>query len=262
MDEKKWKIEQQQYGAVNEQVPKEEWIKLKSDKVVIYHLNKKKIKAYIFGCIILFLAVMGGTIGVLQMRTISLEQLSGLKSDIGKYVVADVTFRTKMVKTNFGLKNGGNKKWEYYVGVQYGESIKYILMLLDATSYEKFEALLEINPSDVETYKIQEGDRVRIEGKVMSMDTIPNYYEDWQEIVGITEDELLDENGDWVPEVFEKKQLELLTEKMTMIEYIQPYDVLREKKLIVRSVAGIYVLLAAIFFWKVRFRFFDTEERI
>ena len=40
MDEQK--IEQQQYGAVNVQVPKEEWIKPKSDKVVLYHLKKEK----------------------------------------------------------------------------------------------------------------------------------------------------------------------------------------------------------------------------
>ena len=44
MDEQK--IEQQQYGAVNVQVPKEEWIKPKSDKVVLYHLKKEKLTKY------------------------------------------------------------------------------------------------------------------------------------------------------------------------------------------------------------------------
>lgn len=256
MDEQK--IEQQQYGAVNVQVPKEEWIKPKSDKVVLYHLKKRKIKSYVLGCVVLFLTVIGFTIVVLQMRTVSLDKLSGLKYDIGKYVVGDIDFRTKMVETEFSPLNGGNKKWKYYVGIQYGENGKYILMLLDEKSYEKYETLPEINPSEVETYQSQEGESLRIEGKVMNIDTIPNYLEYWQEVVGITEDELENENGFFS----EKKQLELLEKKMTLIEYIMPRDVLGEKALIVRRVAEIYLLLAAIFFWKVRFDFFDTEERI
>ena len=258
MDEQK--IEQQQYGAVNVQVPKEEWIKPKSDKVVLYHLKKEKLKAYIVGCIILFLIVLGGTIGVLQMQTVSFEQLSGLKYDIGKYVVGDVTFRTKIVKTEFGPLNGGNKKWKYYVGIQYGKNRKYILMLVDEKSYEKLKILPEINPSEVETYQLQEKESLRIEGKVMNMDTIPNYLEYWREVVGITEDELKDEKGNFV-ENYEEKDVELLSKKMTIIEYIKPMDVLKEKIWIVCGVAGIYLLVAAIFFWKIRFDFFDTEER-
>lgn len=256
MDEQK--IEQQQYGAVNVQVPKEEWIKPKSDKVVLYHLKKEKLKAYIVGCIILFLIVIGGTIGVLQMQTVSFEQLSGLKYDIGKYVVGDVTFRTKMVKTEFGLGRGLDrklKKWKYYVGLQYGENNKYILMLVDKEYYEKLKSLPEINPSEVGKDQPQGGKSVSIVGKVISTDTIPKYYEYWQEVVGITINDL------WVPAVLEKKQLELLNKKMTIIEYIKPMDVWKEKIWIVCGVVGIYLLVAAIFFWKIRFDFFDTEER-
>ena len=41
MDKNKWDIvEKQQYGAVNAGVSQEEWIKPKSDKVVLYHLKK------------------------------------------------------------------------------------------------------------------------------------------------------------------------------------------------------------------------------
>ena len=232
-------------------------------KVVLYHLKKEKLKAYIVGCIILFLIVIGGTIGVLQMQTVSFEQLSGLKYDIGKYVVGDVTFRTKMVKTEFGLRRGVDrklKKWKYYVGLQYGENNKYILMLVDKEYYEKLKSLPEINPSEVETYQSQEGDSLRIEGKVMNMDTIPNYLEYWREVVGITEYELKDEKGNFV-ENYEEKDVELLSKKMTIIEYIKPMDVLKEKIWIVCGVAGIYLLVAVIFFWKVRFDFFDTEER-
>lgn len=264
MDKNKWDIvEKQQYGAVNAGVSQEEWIKPKSDKVVLFHLKKEKLKAYIVGCIILFLIVIGGTIGVLQMQTVSFEQLSGLKYDIGKYVVGDVTFRTKMVKTEFGLRRGVDrklKKWKYYVGLQYGENNKYILMLVDKEYYEKLKSLPEINPSEVETYQSQEGDSLRIEGKVMNMDTIPNYLEYWREVVGITEDELKDEKGNFV-ENYEEKDVELLSKKMTIIEYIKPMDVLKEKIWIVCGVAGIYLLVAVIFFWKVRFDFFDTEER-
>ncbi len=263
MDEHK--IEQQQYGAVNVQVPKEEWIKPKSDKVVLYHLKKKKMKAYIVGCIILFLIVLGGTIGVLQMQTVSFEQLSGLKYDIGKYVVGDVTFRTKMVKTEFGLRRGVDrklKKWKYYVGLQYGENNKYILMLVDKEYYEKLKSLPEINPSEVGKDQPQGGKSVSIVGKVISTDTIPKYYEYWQEVVGITINDLEDKNGEWVPAVSEKKQLELLNKKMTIIEYIKPMDVWKEKIWIMCGVAGIYLLVAAIFFWKIRFDFFEIEETI
>ena len=256
MDEQK--IEQQQYGAVNVQVPKEEWIKPKSDKVVLYHLKKEKLKAYIVGCIILFLIVIGGTIGVLQMQTVSFEQLSGLKYDIGKYVVGDVTFRTKIVKTEFGPLNGGNKKWKYYLGLQYGKNSKYILMLVDEKSYEKFKILPEINPSEVETYQLQEKESLRIEGKVMNMNTIPNLLQDWMEMMGIKESELEDNEGNIVAE----KDEDLLSKKMTIIEYIKPMDVLKEKIWIVCGVAGIYLLVAAIFFWKIRFDFFEIEETI
>ena len=259
MDEQK--IEQQQYGAVNVQVPKEEWIKPKSDKVVLYHLKKEKLKAYIVGCIILFLIVIGLTIVELQIQTVSFEQLSGLKYDIGKYVVGDVTFRTKIVKTEFGpLKNGGNKKWKYYLGLQYGKNRKYILMLVDEKSYEKFKILPEINPSEVETYQLQEKESLRIEGKVMNMDTIPNILQDWMEMMGIKESDLEDNKGNIVVNYAEKDEV-LLSKKMTMIEYIKPMDVLKEKIWIVCGVAGIYLLVAAIFFWKIRFDFFDTEER-
>lgn len=50
MDKNKWDIEQpiekQQYGAVNAGVSQEEWMKPKSDKVVLYHLKKKTESLY------------------------------------------------------------------------------------------------------------------------------------------------------------------------------------------------------------------------
>lgn len=268
MDKNKWDIEQpiekQQYGAVNAGVPQEEWMKPKSDKVVLYHLKKEKLKAYIVGCIILFLIVIGGTIGVLQMQTVSFEQLSGLKYDIGKYVVGDVTFRTKMVKTEFGLRRGVDrklKKWKYYVGLQYGENNKYILMLVDKEYYEKLKSLPEINPSEVGKDQPQRGKGVSIVGKVISTDTIPKYYVYWREVVGIKENELEDSKGNLLPD-YEEKDEELLSKKMTIIEYIKPMDVLKEKIWIVCGVAGIYLLIAAIFFWRIRFDFFEIEETI
>ncbi len=268
MDKNKWDMEQpiekQQYGAVNAGVSQDDWMKPKSDKVVLYHLKKEKLKAYIVGCIILFLIVIGGTIGVLQMQTVSFEQLSGLKYDIGKYVVGDVTFRTKMVKTEFGLRRGVDrklKKWKYYVGLQYGENNKYILMLVDKEYYEKLKSLPEINPSEVETYQLQEKESLRIEGKVMNMNTIPNQLQDWREMMGIKESELEDNKGNFV-ENYEEKDEELLSKKMTIIEYIKPMDVLKEKIWIVCGMAGIYLLIAAIFFWRIRFDFFEIEETI
>lgn len=268
MDEKKWKmeeqVERQQYGAVNAGVSKEEWLKPKSDKVVLYHLKKEKLKAYIVGCIILFLIVIGGMIGVLQMQTVSLKQLSGLKYDIGKYVVGDATFRTKIVKTEFGLQYGVDrklKKWKYYVGLQYGKNNKYILMLVDKKYYEKLKSLPEVNPSEVGKDQPQRGKSVSIVGKVISTDTIPKYYEYWREVVGIKESELEDNKGNFV-ENYEEKDEELLSKKMTIIEYIKPMNIWKEKIWIVCGVAGIYLLIAAIFFWRIRFDFFEIEETI
>ena len=92
------------------------------------------------------------------------------------------------------------------------------------------------------------------------MDTIPNILQDWMEMMGIKESDLEDNKGNIVVNYAEKDEV-LLSKKMTMIEYIKPMDVLKEKIWIVCGVAGIYLLVAAIFFWKIRFDFFDTEER-
>ena len=92
----------------------------------------------------------------------------------------------------------------------------------------------------------------------MNMNTIPNLLQDWIEMMGIKESELEDNEGNIVAE----KDEELLSKKMTIIEYIKPMDVLKEKIWIVCGVAGIYLLVAAIFFWKIRFDFFEIEETI
>lgn len=70
-------VEEEQYGAIHAAVPEEEWIKPKSNKVVVYHLKKEKFISYILGCLFLFVLLMGATVGILQVNTVSLEQLPG-----------------------------------------------------------------------------------------------------------------------------------------------------------------------------------------
>lgn len=106
--------ELEQFGAVTNQVSDEDWIKPKGDKVTLYKFQKEKFKKSMLGFTLLFLFIMGISVGILQARTLSMEELSGLKSDIGKYISGEVTVRTKIIETDFGARNGGNKKWKYF----------------------------------------------------------------------------------------------------------------------------------------------------
>lgn len=250
--------EKEQFGATFVQVTEKEWIKPKKDKVVIYVLIKRKFQKCILGCLMLFLTILGFSVGILQVRTVSTKELSGLKDDIGKYVAGDISFRTKIVETDFGALNGGDRKWKYFVGIPYGEQGKYVILLVDEKSYEKYKILPEIDLSQKGTYKPEDGKSVRVEGKVKNLAKLPQNFEYWCEIVGITEEMLQDENGSFSPE----KQEELLKEKISMFVYIEPKDIFHEKvRKILLEAAGIFVIMGIVL-WKKRFSFYETIERV
>ncbi|MBD5089967.1 MAG: hypothetical protein HDT30_14365 [Clostridiales bacterium] len=129
--------ELEQFGAISNQVPEEEWIKPKGHKVTLYNFKKEKFKKCMLGIALLFLLIVGISVRILQSRTLSLEELSGSKYDIGKYINGEAKVRTKIIKTDFDALNGGNKKWKYFVGIPYGNHRRYVLLLLDENSYKK-----------------------------------------------------------------------------------------------------------------------------
>ncbi|MDE7425877.1 MAG: hypothetical protein K2N51_19630 [Lachnospiraceae bacterium] len=250
--------ELEQFGVISNQVPKEEWIKPKSDKVTLYNFKKEKFKKCILGIVLLFLLIVGISVGILQSRTLSLKELSGAKYDIGKYISGEATVRTKIIKTDFGALNGGNKKWKYFVGIPYGNHRRYVLLLLDENSYKKYEMLPEIDFEQPNLLKNEDGNSVKIEGKVRDLTEIPQNLEYWCDLLGITEEMILDDNGIDSPE----KQEQLLEERMSMIVYIEPKDIVQEKcKIIIMESACIFIIMGIIL-WKKRFSFYETVERI
>lgn len=250
--------ELEQFGAISNQVPKEEWIKPKSDKVTLYNFKKEKFKKCMLGIALLFLLIVGISVGILQSRTLSMEELSGSKYDIGKYINGEATVRTKIIKTDFGALNGGNKKWKYFVGFPYGNHRRYVLLLLDENSYKKYEMLPEVDFAHLEMFKNEEGESIKIEGKMRDLTKLPQNLEYWCDLLGITEEMILDDNGIDSPE----KQEQLLEERMSMIVYIEPKDIVQEKcKIIIMESACIFIIMGIIL-WKKRFSFYETVERI
>lgn len=252
------KKELEQFGAVSNQVPEEEWIKAKGDKVTVYNFQKEKFQKCMLGCILLFLVSIGISVGILQVRTLSLEELSGLEDDIGKYINGEATVRTKIIETDFGARNGGNKKWKYFFGIPYGDHTKYVLLLVDEKSYKKYAMLPEVDFEHLNMLKSEDANSVKIKGKVRDLKEIPQNQEYWCDLLGITEEMILDENGMESPE----KQERLLKKRMSMNLYIEPMDIAKEKCKIIIIESVCILSIVGIILWKLRFHFFETIEKI
>lgn len=250
--------ELEQFGAISNQVPEEEWIKSKGDKVTLYNFKKEKLKKCMLGIVLLFLLIVGISVGILQSRTLALKELSGAKYDIGKYINGEVTVRTKIIESNFGALNGGNKMWKYFVGIPYGEYKRYVLLLVDENSYKKYEMVPEVDFDHLEMFKNVEGESIKIEGEIRDLAKLPQNLEYWCDLLGITEEMILDENG---VESLEKQE-QLLGQRMSMNVYIEPKDIIQEKcKIIIIESVCIFIIMGIIL-WKKRFSFFETVEKI
>lgn len=250
--------ELEQFGAIANNVPKEEWIKPKTDKVILYYFKKQKFQKCMLGCVLLFLTIIGFSVGILQLWTVSIEKLSGSEHDIGKYISGQVTVRTKILETDFGAQNGGNKKWKYFMGIPYGNQNRYVLLLVDEKSYKKYEMLPEIDVEKQVILKNKNGKCEKIEGQVRNLTELPQNLEYWCELFGITEEMIQDEKGVESPE----KQEELLEKKMSMVVYIEPKDIIHEKgKIIIIESVCIFMIMEVVL-WKKRFVFFETVEKI
>lgn len=252
------KKELEQFGAISNQVPKEEWIKPKRDKVTLYNFKKEKFKKCMLGFALLFLLVIGFSVGILQVRTLSMEELSGSKYDIGKYISGEATIRTKIIETDFGARNGGNKKWKYFVGVPYGDYKRYILLLVDENSYKKYEVLPEVDFGHPDMLKHEDAKSVKVEGQVRDLTELPQNLEYWCDLLGITEEMILDENG----ADSQEKQEELLEQRMSMVMHIEPKDIVQEKCKIIIMESACILIIMGIILWKRRFSFFEIVEKI
>lgn len=250
--------ELEQFGAATNQVPEEKWIKPKGDKVTIYNFQKEKLKKCMLGFAIFFLFIIGIPIGVLQARTLSMEELSGSQDDKGKYINGEATIRTKIIKTDFGARNGGNKKWKYFVGIPYGEQKRYILLVVDENSYKKYAMLPEIDFEHSDTLKNENVNSVKIEGQIRDLKELPQNLEYWCDLLGITEEMILDENDMESPE----KQEQMLEKRMSMNVYIEPKDIVQEKCKIIFIESLCILVITGIILWKMRFRFFEKVEKI
>lgn len=249
--------ELEQFGAVSNQIPEEEWIKPKGDKVTLYNFQREKLKKCMLGCVLLFLFIVGISVGILQARTLSMEELSGSKSDIGKYISGEATIRTKIIKTDFGARNGGNKKWKYFLGIPYGEHKQYVLLLVDENSYKKYEMLPEVDFEHFDVLKNENVKSVKIEGQIRDLKELPQNLEYWCDLLGITEEMIVGENGTESPE----KQEQLLEKRMTMSIHIEPKDIVQEKCKIIFMESLCILVIMGIVLWKKRFSFFEMVEK-
>lgn len=250
--------ELENFGAASEQVPEEEWIKPKGDKVTLYKFKKERLKKCMLGCAFLFLFIVGISVVILQIRTLSMEELSGFKYDIGKYINGEATVRTKIIETDFGARNGGNKKWKYFVGIPYGDHKRYVLLLVDENSYKKYEILPEVDLEHPDTLKHEDGKSVKIEGQVQDITELPQNLEYWCDLLGITEKMILDENG---IESLEKQE-QLLEKRMSMNVYIEPKDIMKEKCKIIIAESVCILIIMGVILWKRRFSFYEIVEKI
>ena len=64
--------------------------------------------------------------------------------------------------------------------------------------------------------------------------------------MGISDEELMDENGEWLVD-FEEKQMEALDSKMSLAGYVQSVDLLKYKINLVLRIIIIYFALASVF---------------